>query len=88
MTYTNADVKRLNVPDPVSDFTIPDGICCAIIKNVGANDMRFNFDGDFETHYFTIGVGKSSPKLNVNPDRKFYTDGIGGATTIEVLLWG
>ena len=80
--------KRFSVPDPVSYFNVPDGVSFAVIKNVGANAMRFNFDDDDPGDYWTLEVNAQSPIMDVKSGQKFNTDGVGGATTIEVLLWG
>ena len=81
-------VKRLTIPDPVANFIIPETISDTVLKNVGTKDFRFNFTGDFATHYWTLKIGETSPVLKVNGGRKFYTDGIGGSTIVEVLMWG
>ena len=89
MIKTNViEVKRLAIPDPISTFDIPDKVSAAVIKNVGTKDMKFNFDGDFDTHYWTLKIGEQTPVMEINPSRTFHTDGIGGSTTIEVLMWG
>ena len=80
--------KRVNVPDPVSDFTIPDGISWAILKNVGANSIRFNFDDDAENDYWTLKLNELTPIIPVQAGQKFNTDGIGGPSTLEILMGG
>ena len=78
------DIKRLEIPDPVSSFVIPPDASEAVIKNVGTNDMRFNFDGDFTTHYWVLKSGEQTPLIKVSGGLKIQTDGIGGSQTIDV----
>ncbi len=82
-------VFRISVPDIVNSFAIPLGITHVVIKNVGANDLRFNFDADGPNDYWTLKPEAVSPPIMVKGgDANINTDGVGGATTAEVLAWG
>jgi hypothetical protein len=80
---------RINIPDEITSFNIPSETKYMIIKNAGAtNDMTFNFPDDAETDFWTLKPQTQSPVMVVKPGSLVHTDGIGGSTTCEVLLWG
>jgi len=82
-------VFRISIPDAVNAFNIPVGITHIVIKNVGANDMRFNFDDDGPNDYYTLEPKEVSPPMKVKGGKtNVNTDGVNGATTVEILAWG
>ena len=85
--YTNL-VKRLSIPDAVTSFQIPNNISWVLLRNAGANNLKFNFDNS-ATHYFTIEAGKTLPgAIQIPGGSTIYADGIGGDTILEVVAWG
>ena len=91
MKYSSGMTRifRLSIPDVVNAFSIPVGIAYIVIKNVGTNDMQFNFDNDASTDYWTLKSNEVSPTMSVRGGKTtISTDGVGGNTTVEILAWG
>jgi len=81
-------IFRLVIPDAANSFVVSDGVVWVIMANVGANDLKFNFDEDGATNYYTLKAGKETQPFRVKSGRTMNTDGVGGATTIELITWG
>ena len=80
---------RLSIPDATNSFQVDSAIRWVLMKNVGANALRFNFNDDDPTDYYTIDSGKEMPTpIAVRGGETFNTDGVGGSTTLEVVTWG
>ena len=88
--YSNkAATFRLVIPDAVNSFTIPNDVSWVLMQNVGANDIKFNFDDDAASDFWTIKVGDKLPEaIKVKPGSTFNTDGVGGSSTLEIVTWG
>lgn len=79
---------RLVIPDVANSFVIPSDVAYVVLKNVGANPVRFNFDTDAASDYFTLAVNAQSPELFISGGKTFNTDGVGGSSTLEIITWG
>lgn len=81
---------RFSVPDDVNSFTIPVDTSWVLLKNVGTtNSVRFNFDDDAASDYWTLPAEVSLPApIRVKGGSNFNTDGVGGSTVLEVIAWG
>lgn len=79
---------ELIIPDPIDSFSIPIDVNWVILRNIGANDFRFQFDDDGPTDFFTIKAGETLDPIRVQGGTNFNTDGVGGSTTIQGIAWG
>lgn len=92
-----AKAVRVNIPDAITSFVIPNLKRAGaekkiIIKNVGtglfANTLRFNFEGDGVSNYITLAPGERSEIFGgLRGGETVYTDGVNGSTTAEILIW-
>jgi hypothetical protein len=80
--------NRINVPDDANSIAIPSDVSWAVFRNAGNVPVRFNFNTDGASDYFTLGVGVTSPIISVVGGKTFNTDGVGGSTVLEVISWG
>ena len=78
----------LNIPDPVNSFQIPIDVNWVVLKNVGTFPVEFKFDDDGPTHHYTLKVDEKTDVIRVKGGTNFNTDGIGGASKLEVIAWG
>lgn len=85
---------RINVTDAPSSFTVPNlnrpGFGKKLwIRNTSALiSVRFAFPGDNANDYITVGPGESTPVFSgLIGGESVTTDGVGGAATVEVLIW-
>ncbi len=78
----------LSVPDIVDSFSIPVDVQWVILKNTGANDVRFQFDDDGVTDFWTLKTSAQLGPIQVQGGTNFNTDGLGGSTTLELIAWG
>ena len=90
MVYNGVSrVYELSIPDPVNSFVIPSDIAYAVLHNSGAVDLNFNFDDDGATDVFTLKSGIILPMpISVWGGKTINTDGIGGATKLQLITWG
>lgn len=79
---------RITAPDSPGTFVIPDNTSCMVIKNVGANAVQINFSEDDASDYWTIKVDAVTPVFSVLAGRTLNIDGVGGASTLEIIVWG
>ena len=80
---------RISVPDVANSFQVPTDIQYVLLRNDGANDVRFNFNDDDPSDYFTIKAGVTMPApISVLGGETFNTDGVGGSSIIEIVAWG
>lgn len=90
----NIRAYRISVPDAESTITIPSigqasRIKKCVVKNVGVlNPMRISFSDDSPGNYWTLAPGAETPVFGgLRAGDVVITDGVGGATTMEVLIW-
>lgn len=85
----NTRTVRVSIPDQVNSIQLPDDCRYLVVKNVGIlNSIRFSFAGDGVNDYWTLAPGAQSPELVVKPGAVINTDGVGGSSQTECLLWG
>lgn len=83
-----AEIFRISIPDAVSSFQIPSDVTWFHIANVGANDMRWNYDTSGPSDFKTVKANTEMPiAVKTKPGENINTDGVSGDTTIEVMTW-
>lgn len=90
-------VFRIVAPDQATSVVVPDLLRATFEKNItirnidtglGQSSLRFNFDGDFGSHYSTLAPGETSRVISgLRGGDVIYLDGIGGSATLEVMVW-
>ena len=92
MSFVHSRISRcyrLVIPDPVNSFNIPNDVSNVILRNDGANDIKISFDDDATEDYFTLKAGATLPvDVSVLGGKTLNTDGIGGASILEIIAWG
>lgn len=85
----SARCLRISVPDVANSFQLPDDARFVIFRNAGTNDLTINFEDDSATDFWTLKPGEETPApLLVKGGTTVNTDGIGGNSLLEVILWG
>lgn len=80
---------RLSVPDDATTLQMPTDFRYFFIKNTSAlYDVRINFDDDDSSNYYTLKQGEVSPVVECGYGHNINLDGVGGAATLEFIVWG
>ena len=84
-------VRRATIPAAPSilSVSIPPRVAKFAIQNVGTRAIRFNFDDDSNTDYWTLGVGVTLPFIiEITESTSINLTAIGGTSIAEVVFWG
>lgn len=82
-------VYRVSVPDQANSIAIPSDVSNVILRNASTTiSVRFNFDSDSASDYFTLTPGEMTPAFEVKNGKTLNTDGINGSAVLEIITWG
>jgi hypothetical protein len=82
--------RRFNIPaaPTISDLIIPEKVNRFICQNVGANPVRFNFNGDSTSDYWELAPGDSFPvAIEVADSVIIHAAAIVGTSIVECVFW-
>lgn len=91
MSYTRT--LKITVPNDATTLALPslkkDGAVKEVfVRNIGLLDLHMYFEDDASGDYITVKAGEVSPIFSgLAGNELLYLDGVGGSTTIEVMIW-
>lgn len=82
-------VIRRQIPVSGGSVMIPDKISFMFIQNAGDNVIRFNFNDDQPTDFFTLGPRDRFPvPIPLDGRVMINARSVGTESTVECIFWG
>lgn len=78
---------RRDIPVSGVQITIPGDIGFLVLKNTGQWSVRFNFNQDNPTDYFSLKPGEQSPTINVVGGHKINLKAVTADSQVEAIVW-
>lgn len=80
-------VRRSSIPITKVSLSIPNRVNFCVIKNVGSNVVRLNFNNDSANDYWTLVANAQTPVIGLGRNIVVNAISITAASTIEVIYW-